>query len=66
MCLFRPFLSCPKPLFQSEAKCEAIDMKMIFYSQQIKLIFTRKVLLVASFLEWELLEFRYGLFKRDI
>ena len=25
--------SCPKPLFQSEAKCEAITMKMIFYSR---------------------------------
>ena len=25
--------SCPKPLFQSEAKCEAIAMKMIFYSR---------------------------------
>ena len=27
-----PFLSCSKPLFQSEAKCEAIDMKMFLYS----------------------------------
>ena len=26
----------PKPLFQNEAKCKAIDMKMNFYSQQIK------------------------------
>ena len=25
-----PFPSCLKPLFQSEAKCEATDMKMIF------------------------------------
>ena len=47
-----PFLSFPKPLFQSEVECEAIDMKIIFLSQkemQIKLIFTRKVLHVASF-----------------
>ena len=29
----RPFPSCPKPLFQSEAKCEAIDVKNIFYSR---------------------------------
>ena len=36
MCLFWPFPSCPKPLFQSEAKCEAIDMKMIFYSHANK------------------------------
>ena len=26
----RPLSSCPKPLFQSEAKYEAIDVKMIF------------------------------------
>ena len=26
-----PFPSFLKPLFQSEAKCKAIDMKMIFY-----------------------------------
>ena len=30
--------SCLKPLFQSEAKCEAIDMKMIFHSHANKLI----------------------------
>ena len=29
---YRPFLSYPKPLFQSEANCKAIDVKMIFYS----------------------------------
>ena len=28
----RPFSSCPKPLFQCQAKCETIDMKIIFYS----------------------------------
>ena len=32
----RPFPSCPKPLFQSEVKCEAIDMKMTFYSHANK------------------------------
>ena len=26
----RPFPSCLKPLFQSEAKCKTIDMRMIF------------------------------------
>ena len=33
VCVFRnsPFSSCLKPLFQSEAKCEAIDMKMIVF-----------------------------------
>lgn len=29
----RPFPSCAKPLFQSEANCETIDMKMFFYSR---------------------------------
>ena len=28
----KPFLSCSKPLFQSEAICEAIDVRMFFYS----------------------------------
>ena len=31
----------PKTLFQNEAKCKATGMKMNFYSQQIKIIFTR-------------------------
>ena len=47
------FLSqwCPKRLFESEAKYEAIDVKMVsvFILMQIKLIFTRKVLRLASF-----------------
>ena len=37
----------PKPLFQSEVECEAVDMKMIFYShanQKSKTHFQRKVL----------------------
>ena len=33
----------PKPLFQNEAKCKAIDVTMNSYSQEIKIIFTRKV-----------------------
>ena len=32
----------PKPLFQNKTKSKATDMKMNFYSQQIKIIFTRK------------------------
>ena len=32
----KPFPSNPKPPFQSEARCEAIDRKMIFYSPRIK------------------------------
>ena len=38
----RPFPSCLKPLFQGEAKCEAIDTKMVFIQMQIKLIFTKR------------------------
>ena len=48
----RLFPICLKPLFQSEVKCEAIDMKMIFdYNviMQIKRIYTTKVSHLASF-----------------
>ena len=38
----RPFTSFYKPLFQNETKREAIDVTMIFYSMNRKLIFTRK------------------------
>ena len=38
---YRPFPSGPKPLFQREAKCEAINMKLIFYSHANKTHFTR-------------------------
>ena len=38
---YSPFLSCSKPLFQSEAKRKAIDMQMIFILMQIKLIIIR-------------------------
>ena len=44
-----PFSSCLQPLFQSEAKCEAIEMKMTFILIQIKLIFTSFVLKVRLF-----------------
>ena len=45
-----PFPSCLKPLFQSEAKREAVDMKYdVLFSRQKKLIFTRKVLHLAPF-----------------
>ena len=35
-------MSCLKPLFQSEAKCEAIDMKMIFNYDANKTHFQNK------------------------
>ena len=43
----RVFSSCS--LFQSEAKYEAIDMKLFFILMQMTLIITRKVLHEASF-----------------
>ena len=39
----RPFASCPKPLFHNEAKCEAIDMKLIFYSHANKTFFHKRL-----------------------
>lgn len=38
----RPFQSYPKPPIQSEAKCEAIDVKMIFILMQIQNHFLKK------------------------
>ena len=37
------FPSCFKPLFESEAKCRAIDMKVIFYSHANKTHFHKKI-----------------------
>ena len=51
----RPFPSCPKPLFQSEAKCEAIDMKNIFYSRANKTDFHGKGGALSLFLAYYLL-----------
>ena len=36
------FLSCPMPLFQSEAKCEAMDMTINFHSHSNKTHFNKK------------------------
>ena len=45
----RRFPSCLKPLFQSEAKCDAIDTNMILYSRVNEaLIFKRNVVHLAS------------------
>ena len=43
------FPSCPKPLFQSEAKCEAIDLEIFFYSHANTTHFHKKILHLASF-----------------
>ena len=52
----RPFPSSPGPLYQNEVKCSALDMEMIFHSNEMKLIFPRKVVHLAS------LELGSGLF----
>ena len=45
----RRFTSCLNPLFQSEAKCDAIDTNMILYSRANEaLIFKRNVVHLAS------------------
>ena len=53
--LDRPFLR-RRPLFQSEAKCEAIDMKIIFYSHTNQTHYPRRVLHLASYWKWTFLE----------
>ena len=50
------FPSCPNPLLQSEANCEAIDMKMIIHSHLHK-----KGLHLASFWKWGFLKLGNGL-----
>ena len=58
----RPFPSWPKPLFQSEAKSKAIDMKIVTsYCHTKKIVFTRNVLHLALFWKWEFLELGNGL-----
>ena len=56
----RPFRSSKKSHFQSEAKCEAIDMKMIFNYDANKNHLTQKVSHLASFWKWDFLELGNG------
>ena len=52
-----------KPPFQSEAKCEAIDMKITFlFSCKMKLIITRKRFPLSFVLKVRVLELGNGLF----
>ena len=44
-----PFPICLKPFFLSEAKCKAIDMKIIFHSCANELKFTSKVCTLPCF-----------------
>ena len=52
------FTKCPKPLFQSEGNCEAIDANENDF--HTKNIFTRKFLHLVSFWKWEFLELENG------
>ena len=62
----RSFPSSPGPLYQNEVKCSTYDMEVIFILKQIKLIFTRKVVHLASFWKWRFLELGSGLFPEVI
>ena len=57
----KPFPSSPEPLYQNEVKCSAFDMEMIFIFMQIKLIFSRKVVHLASLWKWGFWELGSGL-----
>jgi len=48
-----PFASCLKPLFQSEANCNDIDMKMSFYSHENKTHFHQKCFALQPYFESE-------------
>ena len=52
----------PKPLFQSEARCEAIDVKMISYSLANKTHFHKKGFELSLLLKVRNLDFGKGLF----
>ena len=61
----KPLPSSPGPLFQNEGRCSAFDMEIIsVILMQIKLIFTRKVVHLASFWKWGFLEPGSGLLDK--
>ena len=47
----RSFPSCNKPLLQNEAKYEAVDMAMIFYSRENQTLFHKKGLAISLVLK---------------
>ena len=59
----RPFASCHKPLLHNEAKCEAIDMKIIFYSHANKTCFHKKGFALSIIFKVRVLELRNGLLQ---
>ena len=58
----RPFSRCLKLLFQSEAKCEAIDMITILYSRANKIHFREKGFALSLVLKVRVFESRKCLF----
>ena len=58
----RPFPSSPGPLFQTRVGAQPVIWKPPLILMQIKLIFTRKVVHLASFWKWGFLELESGLF----
>ena len=57
----RPFPSSPGPLFQTRVGVQPLIWKSFFILMQIKLIFTRKVVHLASFWKWGFLALGSGL-----
>ena len=58
----RETLVTPSLFFKARlSDCKGLDIKMIFNSHAMKLIFTWKVLHLASFWKWEFLELKNGL-----
>ena len=45
----KPLPSSPEPLYQNELKCSAFDIEIIFRFHANIIIFTRKVVHLASF-----------------
>ena len=56
-------LICPKPLCQSDAKWEAIDMKIGFYSHANKTLFHERGFALSLVLKVRVLELRNGLLE---
>ena len=59
---FRPFPSCLKPLFQSEAKYKATDIKIFFYSHPNTTHFQKKGIVLGLLLKKRILGTRNGSF----
>ena len=58
-----PFPSSPGPLHQSEVKCSAFDMGMIFHSHANKTIFHKKDCALGLILKVRVFELGRGLFR---